>query len=195
MQHSRDKAHSPIFNVVSKFFKAYVIIYLYVIVALIKSLHSHGLENQLYRSRCVLFTLRSCFMRHDWKRITEAWFTGHNGPSPHQHCLLLRDESWVAFELKTVELINIWSFLLLKFIFCLSSFAHFWHWRLLNGHLLPHPCTCGSLSYCCHVRSGDRSDNKSLILSYASALLLTCTVCAGLNQGSIYGSFIWCPSS
>lgn len=169
---------------VSRFFQTCVLISLYVIVAWIRSLHSQGLKNQLYRSSRVLFTLRSCFMRHDWKRITEAWFTGHNGP--HQHCLLLRDESWVAFELKTVELINIWSFLLLKFIFCLSSFAHFWHWRLLNGHLLPHPCTCASLSYCCHVSFRDRSDNKSLILSYPSALLLTCTACASLNQGRVF---------
>lgn len=71
---------------------------------------------------------------------TEVWFTEHNGPTPHQHCLPLRDEFWVAFELKTVELINIWSYLLLKFIFYFSSarLPIFCHQRLLYDHILPH---------------------------------------------------------
>lgn len=64
------------------------------------------------------------------RRLTEVrtvwWFTEwgeYNGPKTSFSSTLLRDESWVASELKTLELINIWSFLPLRSSPLLSSGA------------------------------------------------------------------------
>lgn len=60
---------------------------------------------------------------------TVAWFTErqqYNGPKTSFSSTLLRDESWVASELKTLELINIWSYLssrLEQFIFFFFFFS------------------------------------------------------------------------
>lgn len=94
-------------------------------------------------TRCRVCFLPSLILPHEepetW--VTEvrtvAWFTErqeYNGPKTSFSSTLLRDESWVASELKTLELINIWSYLssrLEQFIFFL--FFHDAAHSLISG--------------------------------------------------------------